>query len=123
MSGNTKDLDARAAAGETVVEGGTGGKSVQAQQNLAEGNYCMLGHQLGAMNICIAVQRIEESTGTCVERSILGIFLILCVFLILLMCVVVPRALQLLRQVTNVVFCSALQVVGLSHDVRMCCEL
>jgi hypothetical protein len=38
MSGNTKDLDARAAAGETVVEGGTGGKSVQAQQNLAEGN-------------------------------------------------------------------------------------
>ena len=37
MSGNTKDLDARAAAGETVVEGGTGGKSLQAQQNLAEG--------------------------------------------------------------------------------------
>ena len=39
MSGNTKDLDARAAAGETVVEGGTGGKSLQAQQNLAEGGF------------------------------------------------------------------------------------
>ena len=37
MSGKTEDLDARAAAGETVVEGGTGGKSVQAQKNLAEG--------------------------------------------------------------------------------------
>lgn len=33
---NTKDLDAKAAAGETVVEGGTGGKDMQAQQNLAE---------------------------------------------------------------------------------------
>ena len=39
MSGNTKDLDAKAAAGETVVEGGTGGKSLQAQQNLAEGQH------------------------------------------------------------------------------------
>ncbi len=43
------DLNARAAAGETVVPGGTGGKSVQAQQNLAEGTaqlnqsrHCML---------------------------------------------------------------------------------
>jgi hypothetical protein len=31
------DLDARAAAGETVVPGGTGGKSLEAQQHLAEG--------------------------------------------------------------------------------------
>ena len=36
MSGKS-DLDARAAAGETVVEGGKGGKSLQAQKNLAEG--------------------------------------------------------------------------------------
>lgn len=33
----SSDLDARAAAGETVVEGGKGGKSLQAQKNLAEG--------------------------------------------------------------------------------------
>jgi len=32
-----EELDARATAGETVVEGGTGGKSLQAQKNLAEG--------------------------------------------------------------------------------------
>lgn len=32
-----EELDARAAAGETVVEGGTGGKSLQSQKNLAEG--------------------------------------------------------------------------------------
>ena len=36
MSGKS-DLDAKAAAGETVVEGGKGGKSLQAQKNLAEG--------------------------------------------------------------------------------------
>ena len=34
---NTQELDARAAAGETVVPGGTGGKSLEAQQHLAEG--------------------------------------------------------------------------------------
>ncbi|XP_024398409.1 protein EMB-1 [Physcomitrium patens] len=32
-----EDLDAKAAAGETVVPGGTGGRSFQAQKNLAEG--------------------------------------------------------------------------------------
>lgn len=38
MTGSkTEDLDARAAAGETVVPGGTGGKSLEAQQHLAEG--------------------------------------------------------------------------------------
>ncbi|KAL3698995.1 hypothetical protein R1sor_017017 [Riccia sorocarpa] len=31
------ELDAKAAAGETVVPGGTGGKSLEAQQRLAEG--------------------------------------------------------------------------------------
>jgi len=36
MSGK-EDLDARAAAGETVVPGGTGGKSLEAQQHLADG--------------------------------------------------------------------------------------
>lgn len=35
--GEKEDLDARAAAGETVVPGGTGGKSVEAQERLAEG--------------------------------------------------------------------------------------
>lgn len=30
-------LDARARQGETVVPGGTGGKSLEAQENLAEG--------------------------------------------------------------------------------------
>ncbi|KAL6839500.1 hypothetical protein ACP4OV_030770 [Aristida adscensionis] len=32
-----KELDRKAREGETVVPGGTGGKSLQAQENLAEG--------------------------------------------------------------------------------------
>lgn len=32
-------LDARARQGETVVPGGTGGKSLEAQEHLAQGNY------------------------------------------------------------------------------------
>ncbi|KAF2296280.1 hypothetical protein GH714_037233 [Hevea brasiliensis] len=32
-----EDLDARARRGETVVPGGTGGKSIEAQEHLAEG--------------------------------------------------------------------------------------
>ncbi|KAL2901555.1 Protein SLE2 [Bienertia sinuspersici] len=34
---NKKDLEEKAKHGETVVPGGTGGKSVEAQQHLAEG--------------------------------------------------------------------------------------
>lgn len=34
-----KELDARAKQGETVVPGGTGGKSLEAQEHLAEGIY------------------------------------------------------------------------------------
>lgn len=34
------ELDARAKQGETVVPGGTGGKSLEAQEHLAEGNLC-----------------------------------------------------------------------------------
>ncbi|KAG8390122.1 hypothetical protein BUALT_Bualt01G0050700 [Buddleja alternifolia] len=33
------ELDARAKQGETVVPGGTGGKSLEAQEHLAEGTY------------------------------------------------------------------------------------
>lgn len=33
-----EELDARAREGETVVPGGTGGKSLEAQERLAEGN-------------------------------------------------------------------------------------
>lgn len=33
------DLDARARQGETVIPGGTGGKSLEAQENLAEGTF------------------------------------------------------------------------------------
>lgn len=33
-----EELDQRAKQGETVVPGGTGGKSLEAQQHLAEGN-------------------------------------------------------------------------------------
>lgn len=32
------ELDSRAKQGETVVPGGTGGKSLEAQEHLAEGN-------------------------------------------------------------------------------------
>ncbi|RWR78857.1 late embryogenesis abundant protein EMB564 [Cinnamomum micranthum f. kanehirae] len=34
---NREELDARARQGETVVPGGTGGKSLEAQEHLAEG--------------------------------------------------------------------------------------
>lgn len=34
---DTSDLNAKAREGETVVPGGTGGKSVDAQERLAEG--------------------------------------------------------------------------------------
>lgn len=33
-----KELDTRARQGETVVPGGTGGKSLEAQEHLAEGS-------------------------------------------------------------------------------------
>jgi hypothetical protein len=33
-----RELDAKAKQGETVVPGGTGGKSLEAQEHLAEGN-------------------------------------------------------------------------------------
>lgn len=35
---NREELDERARHGETVVPGGTGGKSLEAQEHLAEGN-------------------------------------------------------------------------------------
>ena len=34
-----EELDAKARQGETVVPGGTGGKSLEAQEHLAEGIY------------------------------------------------------------------------------------
>lgn len=34
-----EELDARARQGETVVPGGTGGKSLEAQEHLAEGKF------------------------------------------------------------------------------------
>ena len=37
QQGKKEELDERAKKGETVVPGGTGGKSVEAQQHLAEG--------------------------------------------------------------------------------------
>lgn len=39
-----KQLDERAKKGETVVQGGTGGKSFEAQQHLAEGLYLLISH-------------------------------------------------------------------------------
>lgn len=35
---NREELDRRAREGETVIPGGTGGKSLEAQEHLAEGN-------------------------------------------------------------------------------------
>jgi hypothetical protein len=43
-----KELDRKAREGETVVPGGTGGKSVEAQEHLAEGIYSRL-----RLTICI----------------------------------------------------------------------
>jgi hypothetical protein len=41
---NRKELDEKAKQGETVVPGGTGGKSLEAQEHLAEGyiSYMMI---------------------------------------------------------------------------------
>lgn len=42
MSSNQQsreELDARARRGETVIPGGTGGRSLEAQEHLAEGTY------------------------------------------------------------------------------------
>lgn len=36
-----QELDARARQGETVVPGGTGGKSLEAQEHLAEGIFVL----------------------------------------------------------------------------------
>lgn len=36
-----QDLDSRARQGETVVPGGTGGKSLEAQEHLAEGLFSL----------------------------------------------------------------------------------
>lgn len=37
-----EELDARARQGETVAPGGTGGKSLEAQEHLAEGSHLLL---------------------------------------------------------------------------------
>lgn len=44
MSSGKEDFDSRTAKGETVVEGGTGGHSLQSQKNLAEGKYSINFH-------------------------------------------------------------------------------
>ena len=36
-----KELDSKAREGETVVPGGTGGKSLEAQEKLAEGTFVL----------------------------------------------------------------------------------
>lgn len=43
---NREDMEARARQGETVIPGGTGGKSLEAQEHLAEGffTYHVIGH-------------------------------------------------------------------------------
>ncbi|KAK4579545.1 hypothetical protein RGQ29_029279 [Quercus rubra] len=42
-----QELDARARQGETVVPGGTGGKSLKAQEHLAEEGYQEMGRKGG----------------------------------------------------------------------------
>lgn len=42
-----RELDERARRGETVVPGGTGGKSLEAQERLAEGQFCALASFVG----------------------------------------------------------------------------
>ncbi|XP_024038227.1 protein SLE1 isoform X2 [Citrus clementina] len=42
-----QELDTRPRQGETVVPGGTGGKSLEAQEHLAEGRYQEMGHRGG----------------------------------------------------------------------------
>lgn len=37
-----RDLDERARRGETVIPGGTGGKSLEAQEHLAEGGFLVI---------------------------------------------------------------------------------
>ncbi|KAI9077805.1 hypothetical protein K1719_040291 [Acacia pycnantha] len=58
---NREELDQKAKQGETVVPGGTGGKSLEAQEHLAEGNTislssCFFGRSKGG-------QRRKEQLG------------------------------------------------------------
>lgn len=46
------ELDAKARQGETVVPGGTGGKSLEAQEHLAEGDHSSVTQVLCFLNIC-----------------------------------------------------------------------
>lgn len=53
------ELDARARQGETVVPGGTGGKSLEAQEHLAEG-YIYLCYLFFLLSYVIYIMRINE---------------------------------------------------------------
>lgn len=52
-----EELDAKARQGETVVPGGTGGKSLEAQENLAEGIY----------SLCLCVSGVKSFKSFAVE--------------------------------------------------------
>lgn len=53
---NREELDARARQGETVVPGGTGGKSLEAQEHLAEGSHLLrLPFTLYLFEVCCMV--------------------------------------------------------------------
>lgn len=47
------ELDARARQGETVVPGGTGGKSLEAQEHLAEGDNILVSASLVVMQFML----------------------------------------------------------------------
>lgn len=52
-----KELDERAKQGETVVPGGTGGKSLEAQEHLAEGKYLGYSLQYSMMFLCFLLRK------------------------------------------------------------------
>lgn len=52
-----EELEAKARQGETVVPGGTGGKSLEAQEHLAEGKLCV------RVCVCVCVMRARVGRG------------------------------------------------------------
>ncbi|TKY65805.1 SLE1 protein [Spatholobus suberectus] len=57
---NREELDERARQGETVVPGGTGGKSLEAQEHLAEGMHAMQPLSLSLKNTHTHTQGYHE---------------------------------------------------------------
>ena len=71
------ELDARARQGETVVPGGTGGKSLEAQEHLAEGLVAKAVSAFLALTLSNSSSRSHRSSSTSPADSFLDLFFVL----------------------------------------------